>query len=45
MTLPYSDAFFVSAYPRECTETFQQGHLAAFSFFGGVNAHRKRQHP
>ncbi len=23
MTLPYSDAFFVSAYPRECTETFQ----------------------
>lgn len=36
MTLPYSDAFFVSAYPRECTETFQQGHLAAFEFFGGV---------
>ena len=29
MTLPYSDAFFVSAYPRECTETFQQGHLAS----------------
>ena len=26
MTLPYSDAFFVSAYPRECTETFQAGH-------------------
>jgi transposase len=36
MTLPYSDAFFVSAYPRECTETFQAAHLAAFSFFGGV---------
>ena len=36
MTLPYSDAFFVSAYPRECTETFQQGHIAAFEFFGGV---------
>ena len=36
MTLPYSDAFFVSAYPRECTETFQAGHVAAFSFFGGV---------
>ena len=36
MTLPYSDAFFVSAYPRECTETFQQGHLSAFEFFGGV---------
>jgi hypothetical protein len=36
MTLPYSDAFFVSAYPRECTETFQAAHIAAFSFFGGV---------
>jgi transposase len=36
MTLPYSDAFFVSAYPRECTETFQAGHVAAFRFFGGV---------
>jgi transposase len=36
MTLPYSDAFFVSAYPRECTETFQQGHVSAFEHFGGV---------
>ena len=36
MTLPYSDAFLVSAYPRECTETFQAGHVAAFAFFGGV---------
>jgi transposase len=36
MTLPYSDVFHVSAYPRECTETFQAGHVAAFSFFGGV---------
>jgi hypothetical protein len=36
MILPYSDAFFVSAYPRECTETFQQGHVSAFEFFGGV---------
>jgi transposase len=36
MTLPYSDVFFVSAYPRECTETFQAAHVAAFSFFGGV---------
>jgi transposase len=26
----------VSAYPRECTETFQAAHVAAFSFFGGV---------
>jgi transposase len=36
MTLPFSDAWHVSAYPRECTETFQAGHVAAFSFFGGV---------
>ncbi len=36
MTLPYSDAYFVSAYPRECTETFQAGHVAVFEFFGGV---------
>ena len=36
MTLPYSDSFCVSAFPRECTETFQAGHVAAFKFFGGV---------
>jgi len=36
MSLPFSDAFHVSAYPRECTETFQAAHVAAFSFFGGV---------
>jgi hypothetical protein len=24
------------AYPRECTETFQDAHVAAFAFFGGV---------
>jgi transposase len=36
MSLPFSDAFHVSAYPRECTETFQAAHMAAFSFFGGV---------
>ena len=36
MTLPYSDAYFVQAYPRESTETFHAGHLAAFSFFGAV---------
>jgi hypothetical protein len=36
MSLPYSDAFFVRAYPRECTETFQDAHAAAFAFFGGV---------
>jgi transposase len=36
MALPHSDAFFVRAYPRECTETFQDGHVQAFAFFGGV---------
>lgn len=36
MTLPYSDAFLVQAYPRETTEAFQDGHLRAFEFFGGV---------
>jgi transposase len=36
MTLPYSDAYFLSAYPRECTETFQTGHVATFEFFDGV---------
>jgi len=36
MTLPYSDAYFVVAYPAECTETFQAGNIAGFEFFGGV---------
>ena len=36
MTLPYSDAFFLQAFPRECTESFQEGHKRAFEFFGGV---------
>jgi transposase len=36
MTLPYSDAIFVCAFPRECTEAFLEGHLRAFAFFGGV---------
>jgi transposase len=36
MTLPFSDAWHMSAYPRECTETFQAAHVAAFEFFGGV---------
>ena len=36
MSLPYSDAFFCQAFPRECTETFQEGHVRAFNFFGGV---------
>ena len=36
MTLPYSDAIFVQAFPRECTEAFLEGHRRAFEFFGGV---------
>jgi len=36
MALPYSDAMFIAAYPRENTETFQDGHVRAFYFFGGV---------
>jgi transposase len=36
LTLPYSDAFFCCAFPRECTETFQEGHVRAFAHFGGV---------
>ena len=36
MVLPHSDAFFVMAFERECTETFWEGHVRAFEFFGGV---------
>jgi transposase len=36
MSLPFSDAFFCQVFPRECTETFQEGHCRAFRFFGGV---------
>lgn len=36
MALPYSDASFVMAFERECTETFWEGHVQAFEFFGGV---------
>ena len=36
MALPHSDAFFVMAFERECTETFWEGHVRAFEFFGGV---------
>ena len=36
MVLPYSDALFVMAFDRECTETFWEGHVRAFQFFGGV---------
>jgi transposase len=36
MALPYSDACFVMAFERECTETFWEGQVRAFEFFGGV---------
>jgi transposase len=36
LTLPYSDAFFVRAFPKECTESFQDGHVRAFKYLGGV---------
>ena len=34
--LPHSDACFVKAYPAETTEAFLDGHVSAFTFFGGV---------
>ena len=36
MSLPYCDVFFVTAFPRECTETFQATHDNSFEFFEGV---------
>jgi transposase len=36
MTLMYSDAVFCCVFPRECSETFLEGHCRAFEFFGGV---------
>lgn len=36
MALPYSDAFFMMCSPRECTESFSEGHVRAFDLFGGV---------
>lgn len=38
MVLPYSDAFFVMAFERECTESYWEGHVKAFESFGGVPA-------
>lgn len=35
-SLPYSDTFYMQAFPRECTEAFQEGHKRAFQFFGRV---------
>jgi transposase len=45
MALPYSDMFFIMASPRECTESFWEGHRQAFEFFGGVPADHLRQQP
>jgi transposase len=36
LSLPYSGAVYIQVFPRECTETFQEGHVRAFAFFGGV---------
>jgi len=36
MVLPYSDSFFVMCFERECTESYYEGHVRAFEFFGGV---------
>ena len=36
MALPYSDAFFMICFERECTESFWEGHVRAFEYFGGV---------
>jgi len=36
MTLPFSDARFVAAFPRQTQEFFFEGHRLAFEFFGAV---------
>ena len=36
LDMPHSDAIFVKAYPAELTESFLDGHVAAFEFLGGV---------
>lgn len=36
MSLVHSDAMFVMAFPRECTEAFLEAHVRAFQFFGFV---------
>lgn len=36
LTLPYSGAIFIQAFPRECTETFLEGHRRAFEYLDGV---------
>jgi len=36
MSMVHSDALFVMAFPRECTEAFMEAHVRAFEFFGCV---------
>lgn len=36
MSLPHSDAVYVQAFPRICTEVLWEGHVRAFCFFEGV---------
>jgi transposase len=36
MTMVHSDAIFMMAFPRECTEAFLEAHVRAFDFFGLV---------
>ena len=36
MSLPYADAVDCQVFPRECSEVFLEGHVRAFTFFGGV---------
>ena len=36
LTLPHRNARFGCLFPRECTESFHEGHARAFVFFGGV---------
>jgi len=36
MDLPHSDDCLVMAFPAETTEAFLEGHVQAFSYFGGV---------
>lgn len=36
MSMIHSDAMFVMAFPRECTESFLEAHVRAFDFFGFV---------
>jgi transposase len=37
LTLPYADATFGCAFPRECTAAFLEGHVHAVALLGGVS--------